>query len=193
MRLFIGIYPSKEILDYIRDAKRLLDREKRNLRFIETERLHITLKFIGSNVEQSTKNQIAAELQRHAGSYPKPKIDVTGISLGFPRQDDPRILMANIAPDYDLEEIINVLHKQIRTLNRRDTIKWKVRNEADFHISFARLKPSATRSTGRRVKELIKQAKLETPPTFAPTHMHLVTSEPTNNAPVYRKLEEIRL
>lgn len=193
MRLFLGIYPPKEVLDYIRDVKRSLDKEKRNLRFVEPERLHITLRFIGSKVEQATKNKISAELQRHAGSYPKPKINIEGISLGFPRQKDPRIIMANIEADYELEELVHRLHKNIRSLKRRDTITWKQRNEADFHITIGRLKPSATKHTGYRVQELIDKMHIPAPEPFYADEMYLVSSEPTNNAPVYKKLESIKL
>ncbi len=193
MRLFLAIYPPKEFLDYFRDVRRALDKEKRNMRFIEPEQIHLTAKFIGSKVNSPSKNAISSELQRHAGSYPKPTLTIEGVSLGFPRQHDPRVVMANISPEYDLEELTEVLHKQIRSLKRRDTIRWKQRNEADFHISLGRLKPAATKSAGREVKELIKEINLPIPEPFKPTEMYLVASEITPRGPKYKKLESIRL
>jgi 2'-5' RNA ligase len=193
MRLFLGIYPSREHLAYYRDIKRQLDKEKRNLRFVDLERLHLTLKFIGSNVSQASKNDISRELQRHAGSYPKPQIAVESVSLGFASQLSPRIIMANIEQNYELDELTKVLHKYIRDLKRRDTIKWKQRDEASYHVSLARLKPAATKSTGRDVDKLVEQIDLPLPEPFVAEEMYLVTSEITPKGPIYRKLETIRL
>jgi 2'-5' RNA ligase len=164
MRLFLAIYPTKQFLDYFRDVKRGLDKEKRNLRYVDPERLHVTLKFIGSDVTSATKNLISVELQRHAGSYPKPEIAIDDVALGFAYQDDPRVVMANIKANDELDELVGSLHRYIRELKRRDTIRWKERNDASYHVSLARLKPAATRSSGRSVDTLIENLRVELPP-----------------------------
>jgi len=193
MRLFLGIYPSQEMLAYFRDVRRQLDKEKRNLRFVDFEKLHITLRFVGSKVSQSTKNKLSLELQRHDGSWPKPEINVEGISLGFPRQKDPRVVMANISVNYELEELIHRLHHNIRDLKKRDTIRWKQRNEADYHITLARMKPAATRSSGRKLRKLIQDIDLPLPEPFVAEEMFMISSDITPRGPVYNKLERFKL
>lgn len=193
MRLFLAIYPPKEFLDYFRDTIRILDKQKRNLRFVKPEQIHITVKFIGSKVNQASKNVIAEELKRHAGSYPKPSITLESVSLGFPRQRNPRIVLANIEPNYELDQLVDVLHRQIRSLKRRDTIQWKQRKEAEHHLTLARLKPAATKSAEKSVQSLLNKVNTPLPEPFSPKEFHLVASTLTPRGPVYQRLERIVL
>lgn len=193
MRLFIGIYPSTEYLEYFRDVFRVFDKQKRNLKPINLEQIHLTLRFIGANVSLGSKNQIAKELVRQSGSYPRPNIHIDRLQFGFPRQHDPRVLLASIGVNHELEDLVDRLHKTVRAQKRSDTILWKSDLDNNFHMSLARLKPAATRSTGREVFEILHGINLPTPPDFQATEMYLVDSTLTRKGPVYKKLEQIKL
>lgn len=191
MRLFIGIYPSTDFLAYFRDVVRGLDRQKRNLRLINLEQIHLTLRFIGPNVSLGSKTAVTAELLRLAGNYPKPSIELKGLRLGFPGQHDPRVVMSNVEANPELDSLVNMLHRQVRQANRKDTIIWKNQADHNYHMSIARLKDSATRSTGREVQALIKDISIPTPPAFVATEAYIVQSELTRRGPIYKKLERI--
>lgn len=193
MRLFIGIFPPKEYLDFFRDLLRKFDKEKRNLRPINLEQIHLTVRFIGPNVHDHSKQQIANELLKSAGQFPQPLIELDKIQFGFPGQYDPRVLMASVGENRELNDLTNSIHRIVRKVNRDDTILWKSHLDKNYHMSIARLKQAATRSTGRKVKTILNELDLELPQPFTATEMHLVQSEVTPQGPVYKKLERIEL
>lgn len=193
MRLFIGIFPPKQYLDYFRDVMREFSKEKRNLKPINLEQIHLTMRFIGPNVSLGSKNKIAAELVKNAGQFPRPLIHMEKLRFGFPRQHDPRVLLAEIERTDDLDELTNKLHKIVRHVGQDDTILWKSHLDKEYHMSVARLKDAATRSTGRDVKEILNGIDLIMPDDFQAEEMYLVQSEMTPQGPIYKKLEQIKL
>lgn len=193
MRLFIGIFPPKYYLDYFRDVMREFSKEKRNLKPINLEQIHLTVRFIGPNVSLGSKNKIAAELVKNAGQYPKPNIHMEKLRFGFPSQHDPRVLLAEIERTHELDALTDRLHKIIRGVGQDDTILWKSHLDKEYHMSIARLKNAATRSTGRDVKDILKGVNMPMPEDFQADEMYLVQSEMTPQGPVYKKLEQIKL
>lgn len=193
MRLFLAIFPPKNYLDYFRDVLRSLDKEKRNLIPVNTELLHFTVRYIGSKVSPESKEIIVSSLREAEGKLPRPSISITGIQLGFQRQRDPRILMAQINDNDGISDLVNSLHQRIRNTRRKDVILWKPKDADDLHISIARLKPSATRSSGRNVKEILGKINIPLPDPFIPEEMYLVKSRVTTVGPVYTKLEKFKL
>ncbi len=193
MRLFIGIFPPKEYLDYFRDVMREFAKEKRNLKPINIEQVHLTLRFVGNKVSSGSKNVLAQALLQNAHQYPKPVIHMESLDFGFSYQDDPRILMATITANHELDTLVHTLHKQIRDIKREDTIQWKERNDDNYHMSVARLKEAATRSTGRDIKDILHSITLPLPVDFTPEEMYLVESQVERSGPTYRKLEKIEL
>jgi 2'-5' RNA ligase len=172
---------------------RAFAKEKRNLKPINLEQVHLTLRFVGGRVSPASKNRLADALIDNAHKYPQPVIHMENLQFGFPRQDNPRILMATITPNHELDTLVHTLHKQIRDLKRIDTIQWKERVNDTYHMSVARLKDAATRSTGRDVKEILAGVDLPFPPDFTAQEMYLMESKLERSGPIYRKLEKIEL
>jgi 2'-5' RNA ligase len=194
MRLFIGIYPNKETLDYVRDVQRALDKEKRNLRLVDLQQVHLTLKFIGGHVSDLTKNQMVEKLLSVQGQYAKPTIELTHLQVGFPRQHDPRVLFANVRVDKSLAMLQDQITSIIRKVDAEDYIRWKPSGEKDFHISIARLKPARTRSSGKDLIEAVKNLTIPLPAPYQPTEFVVMQSViRADSAPVYKPLVKIRL
>lgn len=194
MRLFLAIYPPKSYLDFVRDTLRKLDKEKRNILPVVLDQIHFTVRFMGANVSVSTKQKLAKELLRHAGSYSKPAIELEDLQIGFPGQHHPRVIMYTVKQNDDLSDLVNEAHRAVRTVDAKDTILWKDRDSRELHISVARLKPAAvTGSSIRRVKDLIKEIEMVPPEPYYPEEMYLVQSTVTPRGPVYKKLERIKL
>lgn len=195
MRLFVAIYPPKEVLDYVRDTLRQLDKEKRNIIPVPLDQIHFTLRYIGPSVSISSKQKIAKELLKFSGNYPKPQLNIGDFRLGFPGQHHPRAMFFDLIDIDPLEDLVNMVHKRIREVGAKDTILWKDRDDRDFHITIARLKESAvTNSTIRRTKDVISEVKFDEAPSFVPTEMYLVQSDvPRVGTPVYKRLERIVL
>ncbi len=195
MRLFIAIYPPKEHLDYMRDMLRMYDKQKRNLIKIPIDQLHLTLKFLGSKVTEDSKDIIAEELQAQAGNYTKPIISLDKMSLGFPKEYFPKILMMNVHPEPTLNELADEIHEHIKQLKLKDTIRWKGRYTHNHHITLARLKDSASKSTSKLIfSRTSSLPETPMPKPFEAQEMYLVKSEMiTYGTTTYTKLEKITL
>jgi 2'-5' RNA ligase len=195
MRLFLAIFPPKNYLDYIRDTLRAMDKEKRNVIPVQLDNIHFTVRFIGSKVSVSTKQQLAKQFLKYSGNFSKPTIELGNLNLGFPRQKHPRAIFYDVTVNDELEQLIDQVHKNIRLVGAKDTILWKQKDLNDYHLTVARLKQAAVNnSTIRRTRELIDTIKLPTPEPFTADEMYLVQSNvPRTGAPVYKKLDRIKL
>jgi 2'-5' RNA ligase len=194
MRLFIAIFPPKEYTRYFADVYKKFDKQKRNLKPINMEQLHITLKFIGANVSEGSKDLILETLQSFEGQFSKPSISIKKIQFGFDRQTDPKHLLADIEASKDLVQLSDEVHGVVKALKKRDTIRWKDKHFNDFHITIARMKQTATKSTGRQIKNLVPLAQaIPIPEPFIPEYMELMESVIRETGPVYRKIGSIKL
>lgn len=193
MRLFVGIYPTPEYLSYFREVMREFDKEKRNLKPINLEQVHLTMRFIGGRVSDGSKNEILRALKENEGKFSKPLIHMKSLTFGFQSQQNPRVLLANIERTKDLDHLTNELHHVIRNLGFKDTIIWKQQQDSQYHMSIARLKPNAAPAIGRRVREIARQVNLNLPSDYQATELHLVQSVLTQKGPIYQKLEKIEL
>lgn len=193
MRLFIALYPPQSYLKYITSVMREFDKEKRNLRNVALEQIHVTLKFIGSEVSVHSYEAILDMLKKFEGQYTKPEIKSHAIRLGFPGQIDPRHLLVEIESTDTLLELSDSIHKLIKHLALRDTIKWKDKQFNEFHVSIAKLKDSASSTKGKDIKKMAAALRTKVHEPFFPEEMVLVESVFEDNVPKYKKLASIRL
>ncbi len=193
MRIFLSIFPTKEFKDYFRDVVRELDKQKRNLRPVNLENIHFTVRFFGSRVSPRTKKLLVDEFIAMQGSFPKPEIKIEKLQMGFKRQKDPRIIMAMIEPNRELKALMSSIHKIVRDTKKHDLIRWQQTDLNSFHITIARMKPNASRSTGKDIKEMVENIGIEYPEPFTASFMQLMESKITPKGPVYTKLEQIIL
>lgn len=193
MRLFLAIYPPPSYIRYFADVYKHFDKEKRNLKPIPADHAHVTLKFIGPNVSVQHVDEIIELFKRFEGQYPKPNIEIEKIRFGFPRQTDPRYLIATIKQNDVLDELSKDAYLLIRSLKFKDTIRWRTRYTDDFHISIARLKPNATRSSGKEVLKIVNDLDVPLPEPFPAQSFVFVESIMTGKGPRYREIEEVRL
>ena len=193
-RLFVAVFPPDEYLAFFRDTLRKFDKEKRNLRNIPVDQIHMTLKFIGSQVSEYSKDQITESLQKFSGNYPKPVIKIDGVQFGYPQQVDPRIILASVTNNDDLDDLAEVVHQRIRDLRLFDTIRWKEKGKRQFHISLSRLKDSASESHGRSVLEIVRNlGEIEFPEEFTAEYIDLVQSVIAPGSVTYKRLGRIKL
>ncbi len=192
-RLFVTIFPPDSYIQYFRDVLKTFDKQKRNIRNMPVDQINLTLKFVGGIVSEYSKDAVIEELQRHTGNYPKPEIKIEKIQFGFKHQHDPRVLMASIEDTGGISELADAIHEQIKILGLRDTIRWKDKRANKFHITVARLKDGATRSSGREISKLVPNIKVEPPEAFVPEYIEIMESKLTSMGPVYKRLARIKL
>lgn len=193
MRLFVALFPPKEYLDYLREVSRSLNKHKRNLKFTPTDQLHITLKFVGSSVSTQSYEIIRDLLISNVKTFGAVDVEISGVSFGFPKERFPKILIAKIKSTQSLINLSDNVHLMIQDLKLKDTIRRKNRYASNFHVSIARLKDNATKSTASNLKSDVKNINIPLPPRIKLTEMYLVESNLSPKGPVYKKLERIEL
>lgn len=193
MRLFLAIIPPKNVLDQLRDVQRNFSKDKRNLKNIPVDQLHVTLKFLGSNVSEASRDLIVDTLRGYEGSLKDAEVTLNSIQFGFPHQTFPKILMANVESTNSLVSLSNDVHEIIKNLKLRDTIRWKDRHSENFHISLSRLKLNATKSTARSLATKAKTMKLPQFQSFIAEEFFLIESSTDKGMIIYRKIERFKL
>lgn len=193
-RLFLAIFPPKEYLDVFRDTLRRFGKEKRNLTFVPVDQMHVTMRFLGSQISEESKELLINELKLHEGNYGKAILNIKKIQFGFPMETYPKILMADIEDNESMLGITNRIHSIVKKLDLYDTINWKERKSTSYHITLARMKEKGTRKHGKFIQKITKE--LQTPklePALI-NEMYLMESVIQHGkAPVHRKIETIKL
>lgn len=194
MRLFIGIFPPKEILDTLRDISREYSKQKNNLKFLPIDQLHINVKFIGPSVSEQSKNAIIDDFERFKGTFGSFEVKIKDIKYGFRKDTFPKYLVANVEQNPNLENISKILHQGVKDLRFDDTILWRERYVNDFHITLAKLKSTATSSTAKQIKRLTESLNIQDIPAFKVEYLFFVESYYIRGkGPFYRKLHSIRI
>lgn len=194
MRVFIGVFPPKEVLDKLRDSLRFFAKQKRNLKPIAIDQMHITLKYIGAKVDPESVDIISNELKRLQGNFGKFIAKPTKLQFGFKYDKFPKILMVDIENNDDILNTANRFHSAVRELGLYDTIRVKGKFSNDFHITLARLKDNATRSSAKIVKSITDQHQSLKYDSFEVKEAFLVESIVTpSGVPVYRKIDSFKL
>jgi 2'-5' RNA ligase len=193
MRLFIGIFPPQEYIRFFADVLQEFDKEKRNLRHVPVDHVHLTLKFVGANVHPEHAQDLMDLVGQFEGQYPKPIINMTRVTFGFSNDSFPKHLIAHVEAEAELLELTENIHKLTRSLKYRDMIRWKPKFAKDFHITLSKLKETGTLSTAKKIKSIAKEAHFVMPEPFYPESMWFIESTMGKNGPLYKKLREVRL
>ncbi len=193
-RLFLSIEPSIEFKAYVRDAFKFLDKQKRNLRMIAPEQLHILVKYIGPEVSNSTLELLINELNSLSGSLAKPEVKPLSYQLGFEYQKDPKVLLMEIEPNKELVSLSNTIHSLLKRLERRDTVRWKVKNTNSYHLTVGKIKANSSRSLSKEVSKLVDTINIPLPQPFIADSLVLMESvENGINAFSYKTLLRLKL
>jgi len=130
MRLFIGIFLPKEILDYLHEVQ---DNLKKNLNgkinWIAKSKLHFTLKFLGE-IKEDKLDEIKERLNKIKFKSFKVKLDKIGV---FPNEDYVRVIWVGLNPKEKIIELQQKVDSELLKLSSKD-------QEFNVHITLARVK-----------------------------------------------------
>jgi len=194
MRLFIGIFPPKEILDQLRDTIRKYNKFKRHIVPYPIDQLHITLKHLGPQISFESRDKLVEKFKSFEGNFGKPEIKIKNVQWGFKKEDFPKYLHAKVEDSKDLLATANVFHEIVKDLRLEDTVRWKNKFSNSFHITLAKLRSTSTRSASVQVRKFTRELLPKEFPPFIATEVYLVESIPNyGQRPQYRKLESFKL
>jgi 2'-5' RNA ligase len=194
MRIFFALFPPLDTYGrFFADVFKYLDKEKRNLDFMPLEQIHLNIKFLGANVSENSLAYILQTLREFEGQYTKPEVKIKKLQFGFKHQINPNYIVADIYESDSLVSLSEEIHKLIKYLDLKDTIRWKEKHANTFHISLARKKKPKTPSLNKDLKLMMKDCDIHIPEAFVANRLDIVQSIVTNKRPVYKKVDYINL
>lgn len=193
-RLFIALQPPLEIRRELGKNNNIFHKEMRNLKFIEQDQLHVTLKFLGGDVSRASKEQIIELLERIAPQLWAPVVKVKDLHFGFAKQMIPTILHYNIEATDSMQNITAVIHEQLMNLELDDVKREKDYKKLVYHMTIGRAKHNSNRAYGRKIREIIKNEAKSIDKEFIPDTMYLLKSKLHRGAdPRYEILAQFKL
>ena len=133
MRAFIAIDIGDNVRGKLVQAQDRIARTKAaKIKFVESENLHITLKFLGEITEEQAE-EIKEILQKIASKYKKHEVKVRGIGV-FPNYSYVRVIWAGVEGDQIIKSMVNDIEKELRKLG--------FKRDKDFvaHVTIGRVK-----------------------------------------------------
>lgn len=183
LRLFVAIETPHAVRAKLADVITTLRATNADVRWEQTEKLHITLKFLGDTDERKLES-IIASLEQIAQSFPE--FSIRYASLGcFPHQREPRIIWAGVGEaDATLAHLARSIDDALAALGFR-----KEERAFHAHVTLGRVKSQ------RNVHHLLRTMEsitFESQPEHV-AHFVLVKSELKQSGSVYTTLHHMRL
>jgi len=192
VRYFLALYPPLELRRRISAVYSLFSKEARNFRFVEQEQMHVTVKFLGDDLCDNSLEQIITVLQQTIPQLTHPRLEITALRFGFPRQVIPRVLFFNIDNNPELDDLSKLVHKKITKLELPDVIRQKDFHKSIYHLTIARSKHHSSRNYGRSIRTMIKNIELESGLVFEAEKLYLIKSKiQSDSSPRYQILSEV--
>ncbi len=178
MRLFIGIFLPKEVLDYLYEAQ---NRLKKNLpakiTWVHKKILHLSLKFIGE-VNENKINEIKERLNEIKFKSFKVKLDKIGV---FPNENYIRVIWISLNPKEKVIELQQKVDSELLDLFPKD-------QRFSAHMTFGRVKFIKDKEDFKKNLKIDIEEK-----EFEVNEFCLVKSELNKDGPKYEILERFKL
>src|SRR3989344_1824156 len=130
MRLFIGIFLSGEILDYLYEVQNKLKKSlPAKITWVHKKILHLSLKFLGE-VNENKIDEIKEKLNKIKFKSFKIKLDKIGV---FPNENYIRVVWVGLNPKEEVIELQQKIDSELLTLFSKD-------QRFSAHMTFGRVK-----------------------------------------------------
>jgi 2'-5' RNA ligase len=179
MRAFAALdIPSEQVLAELVKLQHELAETGADVKLVERENLHFTVKFLGEITEAQASE---ADLRLRSLTLPPP-IDVSVKGVGaFPGGSRPRVIWAGIAPG-EAEEVARLATCAIQAL---DGIGEKDERGFQAHLTLARVRSERNREA---LSSLLRQNSQRDFGRVRLSELKLKSSELTPRGPIYRDI-----
>ena len=186
MRAFIAVEIPSEIRDGITDMRRKLKKTGADARWVKTENMHLTLRFLGNDVPRETVEVIGTLLHQHLSPVKQFRITISGLGA-FPNATRPRIVWVGIQPP---DGPLMALREAVE--NAVEEAGWPTRDDRRFaaHLTLGRVKSQSGIGKLRRVLE---SGWNDPVGSTIVDSVALIRSNLTRSGPVYETLTTVPL
>ena len=179
-RIFIAVRMPDEVIEKISRISNYFQKQtpKEALKWVETENLHLTLKFLGEVPEQMLTK--AQPILSTVASKQRPFIvDIAGLGM-YPHARQPRVVWLGIGG----AEPLIALHDQLDAALARIGLREETR-PYNPHLTLARVRQRTSRETAGTVGKTLSGFKVDSLGSFSVRDIHLVESQLTAQGPIY--------
>jgi len=185
LRAFIAVEIPGEIRDSIADIRRRLKKTGADARWVKTQNMHLTLRFLGNDVPRETVDAIGAMLHNRLGSVEQFKITIAGLGA-FPNAAEPRVVWLGIQPsDGPMPALRDAVESAVEEAG------WP-RDDRRFaaHLTLGRIK---SQSGIGKLRRLLESGRNDPVGSTIVDSVALIRSNLTPSGPVYQTLTTVPL
>lgn len=178
MRLFIGIFLPKEILDYLYEVQNILKKSlPAKITWVNKKILHLSLKFLGE-INENKINEIKERLSKIKFKPFKVNLDKMGV---FPNENYIRVIWIGLSPKGKVIGLQQKIDSELLDLFPKD-------QRFSAHMTFGRVKFIKDKEEFKKNLEIDIEEK-----EFEIKEFCLVKSELSKDGPKYEILERFKL
>jgi 2'-5' RNA ligase len=191
MRLFLGIFPPKEILNSFSPIFSSIVKYDKYLRIVDKKNIHVSVRFLGNSISQESFSLLREAFDESIPSLPVCNIKIKEIRFGFPGRRWPRILYISIIKNEGLLLIYNTINKIIDKLDMADIYIDKHSSNPRFHITLARTKTRINQVVINNIRKTIESHELWEG--FQVNTINFMESVLTKEGPEYSSIKKYKL
>ena len=188
MRTFIAVdFPSYMLkkIEEITAFFRTLTPEK-DLKWVETNNLHLTIKFLGE-IEEYKIAQVKHTLSKALKDQISFDIEIKGLGM-YPNKNNPRVIWLGIVGANPLMKIHKVLNQELTALEITPE-----RRAFSPHLTIARIRRHTDHKQARQIGEILSEYRVESLGAITIEQIHLYQSVLTPSGPIYSLLHSVDL
>lgn len=180
MRLFIAVPVPEELKERIKEVQNKLAGIS-DIKTVEKETLHFTLKFIG---ETDKVKEIEAAMEKALKGFPQFDADIAGIGA-FPGRNHARVIWLCIKDGMEqMKRLMEVIDAGL------SKIGFEQEKEHIPHVTLARVRSGRNKADLIKMLEKLEQTQIGR---MRVKEVTLVKSELSRNGPVYEEVYSVKL
>jgi 2'-5' RNA ligase len=192
-KLFIAFDLPIDLKRKLYANNRIFTKESRNIRFVEPEQMHMTIKYLGNNISNNTIAKVVEVLHEISLNTFPVHIEIESLRIGFPHQLIPKLIFYNIEPTLELDRIYIETNRRLRKLDIPELLLNTSLKKDVYHISIGRLKHQLNRAFIRKLREIVNNFEFD-PLEFELNEFLLIRSDPISSQGVkYTILQRFKL
>jgi 2'-5' RNA ligase len=155
MRLFLSIFPPEEILVFFRRIQNELKDFNKYIRFIEKDQIHLTIRFLGDNIDESVYLSLQEGISKIVSGFEPFNIHIQSLEFGFPGELWPKILYVSVKQNESLDKIISQVNHFCNPFSLDST-----ENETIYHFTLGRKMIDIKRDVVKTIKKSLKKFEM---------------------------------
>jgi len=192
MRLFVALFPDEQVRGHLRDIKRQLSKFKRNFKFTPLDQIHLTLKFLGDNVDIETYEMYTESLAKRLSEIKQFTYSLERVRFGFPGQIMPKVVFSKVNDSFEISNLSDISTEVAKQFNSHEIITKKEQKKLLHHFTIARVKTGISKAFGRNFNDILQNIEYPTIESLA-SEVIIIESVVTSAGPVYKPLSKIPL